>query len=142
MSPARDPDGSDASARIDRLIASIGDWRGEVLARIRRLIHEADPEVVEELKWAKASNPAGVPTWSHDGIICTGEVYAVKVKVTFAYGAALPDPAGLFNASLAGSTRRAIDIREGDEVDAEAFRRLVRDAVAHNEARARTRRRR
>jgi hypothetical protein len=108
------------------------DWRGETLARIRRLIKEADPAVVEEVKWTKPSNPAGVPVWSHDGIICTGETYKSVVKVTFAYGAALPDPSGLFNASLEGSTRRAIDIREGDEIDEKAFKALVRAAVALN----------
>ncbi len=98
---------------------------------MRRLIREADPEVVEEMKWAKATSP-GVPTWSHDGIICTGEVYKAVVKLTFAKGASLDDPAGLFNSSLEGNVRRAIDIREGEEVDAEAFKALIREAVALN----------
>jgi hypothetical protein len=108
------------------------DWRGETLARIRRLIKQADPKAVEEVKWRKPSNPAGVPVWSHDGIICTGETYKSMVKVTFARGAALDDPSGLFNASLEGKTRRAIDIREGEAVDERAFKALVRAAVALN----------
>jgi hypothetical protein len=108
------------------------DWRGEMLDRIRRLIKQADPKAVEEIKWRKPSNPAGVPVWSHDGIICTGETYKSVVKVTFANGAALEDPAGLFNASLEGNTRRAIDIREGDALDEKAFKALVRAAVALN----------
>jgi hypothetical protein len=110
------------------------DWRGELLERIRRLIKQADPKAVEEVKWRKPSNPAGVPVWSHDGIICTGETYKSVVKVTFANGAALEDPAGLFNASLAGNARRAIDIREGDAIDETAFKSLVRAAVALNVA--------
>ena len=118
-----------ASEEIDAKIASLDDWRGMMLGRIRELIHEADPDVVEEVKWRKASNPSGVPTWSDGGIICTGETYRDKVKLTFARGAALDDPAGLFNASLTGGTRRAIDIREGDRIDEEAFKALVR-AVA------------
>jgi hypothetical protein len=118
------------SKLIDERIASLGDWRGAVLERMRKLIHEADPEVVEEVKWRKPSNPAGVPVWSHGSMICTGEVYKDKVKLTFARGAALDDPAGLFNASLAGGTRRAIDIHEGEEVDAAAFKTLVSRAVA------------
>lgn len=118
-----------ASEEIDAKIASLDDWRGMTLGRIRELIHEADPDVVEEVKWRKASNPSGVPTWSDGGIICTGETYRDKVKLTFARGAALDDPAGLFNASLTGGTRRAIDIREGDRIDEEAFKALVR-AVA------------
>lgn len=129
-------DGGTASARIDRTIAELGDWRGETLARVRRLVREADPDVVEEVKWVKPSNPAGVPTWSHDGIICTGEVYKSTVKLTFANGASLDDPAGLFNASLGGNTRRAIDIREGEKLDARAFKALVRAAVDFNIARA------
>ena len=123
-----------AVARITKTIAALGDWRGETLSRIRKLIHEADPDVVEEVKWVKPSNPAGVPTWSHDGIICTGEIYQVKVKLTFAEGAALQDPTGLFNSSLGGRTRRAIDIHEGEEVDAQAFKALVRAAVELNTA--------
>lgn len=113
---------------------SSGDWRGETLARVRALIAEADPDAVEEVKWRKPSNPAGVPTWSHHGLICTGESYKDKVKLTFARGAALEDPAGLFNASLDAGTRRAIDIREGEAVDGEAFKALVREAVALNAA--------
>jgi hypothetical protein len=117
---------------IDAKIASLGDWRGAALARMRKLIHEADPDVVEEVKWRKPSNPAGVPTWSHGGILCTGETYKDKVKLTIAKGASLDDPSGLFNASLTGGTRRAIDIREGEEVDAEAFSALIHEAVALN----------
>ena len=112
-----------------------GDWRGETLARLRALIMEADPQATETVKWRKPSNPAGVPIWEHDGILCTGETYRDKVKLTFARGAALPDPAGLFNASLDGNTRRAIDIREGEAIDAEALKALVRAAVAENLAR-------
>jgi len=108
------------------------DWRSQTLDRIRSLVREADPEVTEEAKWAKASNPAGVPTWSHDGIICTGETYKDKVKVTFAHGASLEDPSNLFNASLDAGTRRAIDIPEGSELDEEAFKDLVRAAVERN----------
>ena len=113
-----------------------GDWRGDTLDRMRDLILEADPDVVEDRKWVKASNPAGVPTWSHDGIICTGETYKATVKLTFAQGASLPDPHGLFNSSLEGKTRRAIDIHEGDEVDARAFKALVRAAVDFNVAKS------
>ena len=122
---------SDA-AEIDAKLATMGDWRGAALARVRRLIREADPDVVEELKWRKPSNPGGVPTWSHAGIVCTGETYKDKVKLTFAQGAALDDPSGLFNASLDAGTRRAIDIREGDEIDGAAFRALIRATVAVN----------
>lgn len=114
-------------------IASLPDWRGEMLERVRRLILEADPDVVEETKWVKQSNPLGVPTWSHGGIICTGEVYKDKLKLTFAKGASLPDPDGLFNASLDAGTRRAIDIRAGDELDPGAFKNLIRAAVELNE---------
>ena len=110
------------------------DWRVAVLDRMRRLILAADPHIVEEVKWRKPSSPAGVPTWSRDGLICTGETYKDKVKLTFAYGASLPDPAHLFNASLDAGTRRAIDIREGEEVDADAFTALIRAAVARNSA--------
>jgi hypothetical protein len=120
-----------AAERIDERIAELGDWRGETLRRMRDLIKEADPDVVEEWKWAKATNP-GTPTWSHDGIICTGETYKGKVKLTFAKGASLDDPARLFNSSLEGKVRRAIDIHEGEEVDAEAFKSLIRAAVALN----------
>jgi hypothetical protein len=125
---------NDATEQIDRRIHELGDWRGETLGRMRQLIKEADPDVVEEIKWVKATNP-GVPTWSHDGIICTGETYKGKVKLTFARGASLEDPAKLFNSSLDGNVRRAIDISEGEEVDAEAFKQLVRAAVALNTSR-------
>jgi hypothetical protein len=109
-----------------------GDWRSETLTRVRELIAEADPDVVEEVKWKKPSSPDGVPVWSHDGIICTGETYKDKVKLTFAKGASLDDPSGLFNSSLEGSTRRAIDLHEGDEVDEHALKELIRAAVALN----------
>lgn len=122
------------SARVDALIESLGDWRGEVLARIRSLIHEADPEVIEDVKWVKPTNLLGVPTWEHAGIICTGEVYKGYVKLTFAHGAALADAARLFNAGFSGGTRRAIDIREGEMVDAEPFKALIQAAVAFNTA--------
>ena len=117
---------------IDAKIAALGDWRGETLARVRRLIREADPEVVEEVKWRKPSNPLGVPVWEHDGIICTGETYKDNVKLTFAKGAALEDPSGLFNSSLDGNVRRAVDIHEGDTIDEEALQALIRAAVALN----------
>lgn len=117
---------------IDAKIRSFTDWRGAVLARIRRLIREADPGVLEEVKWRKPSNPGGVPTWSHAGILCTGETYKDKVKLTFAHGARLEDPSKLFNASLDAGTRRAIDIRQGEEVDQNAFKKLVQEAVALN----------
>ena len=115
-----------ASELISKRIVELGDWRGEALARMRKLIRDADPHVVEEWKWM------GTPVWSHDGIICTGESYKSVVKLTFAKGASLPDPAGLFNSSLDGNVRRAIDIREGEEVDATAFKTLVRQAIALN----------
>lgn len=117
---------------IDRKIAGLGDWRGSTLARLRALIREADAEIVETVKWRKPTNPAGVPVWEHAGIVCTGETYKDKVKLTFANGAALADPSGLFNSSLDGNTRRALDLYEGDEVDAGAFRALVREAVEAN----------
>jgi hypothetical protein len=120
-----------ASEQIDERIAGLDDWRGETLGRMRSLIHEADPDVVEEWKWAKASSP-GTPVWSHDGIICTGESYKEVVKLTFMKGASLDDPAKLFNSSLEGNARRAIDIREGERVDAEAFKALIRSAVELN----------
>jgi hypothetical protein len=110
------------------------DWRGETLSKIRALIKEADPEVVEETKWKKASQPDGVPVWSHDGIICTGEIYKSAVKLTFAKGASLNDPSGLFNSSLEGKTRRAIDIREGEAIDEDAFKALIRAAVSLNQS--------
>ncbi|OWW20459.1 DUF1801 domain-containing protein [Noviherbaspirillum denitrificans] len=109
-----------------------GDWRAETLSVVRRLVHEADPDIIEECKWIKPSNPAGVPVWSHGGIVCTGETYKHTVKLTFARGASLPDPHGLFNASLEGNTRRAIDMREGEALDAEAFKELIKAAVAEN----------
>jgi hypothetical protein len=124
-------EGPSASELISQRIAELGDWRGETLARMRRLIREADPDAVEELKWVKPSSP-GTPVWSHDGIICTGEPYKSVVKLTFAKGASLDDPAGLFNSSLEGNTRRAIDIHEGEEVDESAFKALVLQAAALN----------
>ena len=123
-----------ASATIDAIIGALGDWRGEQLARIRELIREAEPDVVEEIKWRKASSPLGVPVWSRDGIICTGESYKDKIKLTFAKGASLEDPAGLFNASLDGNVRRGLDIGEGDELDPDAFKDLIRAAAAVNGA--------
>jgi hypothetical protein len=126
-----------ASALIDAKIAGLRDWRGKSLDRMRKLIREADPEVVETVKWRKPTNPSGVPVWEHAGIQCTGEVYKDYVKLTFALGAALDDPAGLFNAGFGGGTRRAIDIRGGETVDAAAFKALVREAVAANVARKR-----
>ncbi|NUO71401.1 MAG: DUF1801 domain-containing protein [Frateuria sp.] len=126
MKKSASTDGQRASELIDSRIAELGDWRGKTLARMRGLIKEADPGVVEEWKWM------GTPVWSHDGIICTGESYKAVVKLTFAKGASLEDPARLFNSSLEGNTRRAIDIREGEAVDAEAFKALIRAAVALN----------
>ena len=125
------------SELIDARIAALGDWRGEMLARLRAVIRSADPDVAEAVKWRKPSNPMGVPTWEHAGIICTGETYKDKVKLTFARGASLEDPAGLFNASLDGGTRRAIDFRAGDPIDEAALATLVRDAVALNLSRGR-----
>ena len=123
--------GQSASQLISQRIAELGDWRGETLGRMRRLIREADPAAVEELKWVKSSSP-GTPVWSHDGIICTGESYKSVVKLTFARGASLEDPARLFNSSLEGKARRAIDIHAGEEIDESAFKALVRQAVALN----------
>ena len=120
-----------ASELISKRIAELGDWRGETLSRMRALIRAADPDVVEEWKWAKATTP-GTPVWSHDGIICTGESYKSVVKLTFAKGASLKDPGRLFNSSLDGNVRRAIDIHEGEEVNASAFKTLIRQAVALN----------
>jgi hypothetical protein len=122
---------SEASDKIDRKIAELDDWRGEMLARVRKVVLKADPEVVEEWKWAKASSP-GTPVWSHDGIICTGETYKSVVKMTFAKGASLKDPSKLFNSSLDGNVRRAIDFHEGDKVDEKALAALIREAVALN----------
>ena len=120
-----------ASEQIDERIRELGDWRGETLANVRRIIKEADPDVVEEWKWAKATSP-GTPVWSHDGGICTGESYKSVVKLTFFKGASLDDPSGLFNSSLEGKVRRAIDIREGEQLDEEALKDLVRAAVSLN----------
>lgn len=130
MSTSGSEQSKSASELIDARIEELGDWRGEVLGRIRSLIKEADPEVVEDWKWR------GVPVWAHDGLICTGETYKNVVKMTFAKGASLEDPAGLFNSSLEGNTRRAIDFHEGEEIDGEALRSLVCAAVALNESRA------
>jgi len=126
MKKSGSTEGQSASELIDKRIAELGDWRGEALSRMRRLIKEADPDVVEEWKWK------GTPIWSHDGIICTGESYKSIVKLTFAKGASLKDPSKLFNSSLDGNTRRAIDIHEGEEIDAGAFKALIRAAVALN----------
>jgi hypothetical protein len=123
----------EASKRIDERIKELGDWRGETLANVRRIIKEAAPEIVEEWKWAKATSP-GTPVWSQNGGICTGETYKSVVKLTFFKGAALNDPTGLFNSSLEGKVRRAIDIKEGDEIDEGALKNLVREAVALNSA--------
>jgi len=123
--------GQSASELISKRIADLGDWRGETLRRVRELITEADPDVVEEWKWVKATNP-GTPVWSHDGIICTGESYKDVVKLTFAKGASLKDPARLFNSSLEGNVRRALDIHKGDKVDEASFKALIREAVALN----------
>jgi hypothetical protein len=124
--------GKEASRLTDKRIRSLGDWRANMLAEIRRMIHEADPEIVEERKWIKPSNPSGVPVWSHAGMVCTGETYKEVVKLTFARGASVADPRKLFNSSLEGNTRRAIDIREGEELDARAFKALIQAAVAEN----------
>jgi hypothetical protein len=120
-----------ASALIDEKIKQLGDWRGKMFAKVRAIIHDADPEIVEEWKWVKQTNP-GTPVWSHGGIVCTGETYKDVVKMTFAKGAALKDPSGLFNSSLDGNVRRAIDIHEGDKVDEAALKDLIRAAVALN----------
>ncbi len=134
MKKAAGSESRSASELISKRIAELGDWRGATLSRMRMLIKEADPDIVEEWKWVKATNP-GTPVWSHGGIICTGESYKSVVKLTFAKGASLKDPSRLFNSSLDGTGRRAIDIREGDEVDASAFKALVRQAVALNTSR-------
>jgi len=126
-------DSADASAKITKKIEELGDWRGETLARIRQLIHDADPGIEEEWKWAKATSP-GTPVWSHDGGVCTGETYKQVVKLTFFRGASLDDPKKLFNSSLEGGTRRAIDIREGEKLNEPAFKALIRAAVAANSA--------
>ncbi len=125
-----------ASRLIDAKTEELGDWRGEMIARLRALIKQADPDVVEERKWKKPSNPWGVPVWSHNGMICTGETHKSVVKMTFAKGAFLDDPAGLFNSSLDGNLRRAIDFREGDKVNEKALKALIRAAAALNAAKA------
>jgi hypothetical protein len=130
-----------ASQRIDARLTELADWRADILARMRQLIHEADPAIEEEWKWVKPTNP-GVPVWSHAGIVCTGEVYKQWVKLTFAQGASLPDPERVFNASLEGNQRRAIDLREGESVDAAAFKALVKAAVQANLAKQAARKRR
>ena len=131
MNPTNRPNAEAAAANITRRIEELGDWRGETLARVRQLIHDAEPGIQEEWKWAKPTSP-GVPVWSHHGILCTGETYKNCVKLTFAKGASLPDPSGLFNASLEGNARRTIDIHEGDDVDESALKLLIRDAIALN----------
>ena len=128
MKPTSRPDGESAAANITKRIKELGDWRGETLAQVRQLIHAADPDILEEWKWR------GVPVWSHDGIVCTGESYKEVVKLTFARGAALKDPKKLFNSSLEGNVRRAIDLREGQKINQAAFRQLIRAAVAANSA--------
>jgi hypothetical protein len=127
----RPVDVESASTIIDARIKDLGDWRGKTLAKVRAIIHEADPEIVEELKWVKATSP-GTPVFSHGGIVCTGETYKTVVKMTFAKGASLADPSGLFNSSLEGNVRRAIDIHEGDKIDEPALKTLIRAAVALN----------
>jgi hypothetical protein len=122
------------SATVDEKIKQLGDWRGKTLTYLRQLIHDADPDVEEECKWIKPSNPAGTPVWSHEGIVCTGESHKQVVKLTFARGASLSDPMKLFNSSLEGNMRRAIDLREGEKIDEAAFRKLIRAAVAANTA--------
>jgi hypothetical protein len=121
-----------AAHLIDERIRSLGGWRAKTLREVRRLIHEADPDIMEDCKWIKPSNPLGVPVWSHTGVVCTGEAYKQTVKLTFARGASLADPRGLFNSSLDGNMRRAIDIQEGEVLDAEAFKALIQAAVAEN----------
>jgi len=128
MKPTSRPDSEAASANITQRIKELGDWRGDTLAHMRKLIHDADPDILEEWKWR------GVPVWSHDGIVCTGESYKQVIKLTFARGAALKDPKKLFNSSLEGNVRRAIDIREGDKINETAFKQLIRAAVAANTA--------
>src|ERR1700693_5504561 len=128
MKPTSGPDGEAASANITQRIQELGDWRGETLAHVRQLIHDADPEIQEEWKWM------GTPVWSHDGIVCTGESYKQVVKLTFARGASIRDPKKLFNSSLEGNTRRAIDLREGEKINEAAFKQLIRAAVAANSA--------
>ena len=136
MKKSRSLKSKSPSQLIDARIEELGDWRGKMLGRIRALIKEADPDVVEEVKWRKPSNPMGVPVWEHAGILCTGETYKNAVKMTFAKGASLDDPSGLFNASLDGNTRRAIDFHEGDKIDEKALKALIHAAVALNKSKA------
>jgi hypothetical protein len=136
MTKSSAPKDESPSELIDAKVEELGDWRGKTLSRLRALIKQADPEVVEEWKWRKPTNP-GVPVWSHQGIICTGETYKSVVKLTFFKGASLEDPPGLFNSSLEGNTRRAIDFHEGDEIDEKAFAALIRAAVSLNESSSR-----
>ncbi|MEP6872664.1 MAG: DUF1801 domain-containing protein [Anaerolineaceae bacterium] len=133
MKPTGLPDGEAAGRNITARIEELGDWRGETLAHVRRLVHDADPDIQEEWKWEKPTSP-GVPVWSHDGIVCTGESYKQAVKLTFARGASIEDPKKLFNSSLEGNTRRAIDFREGQKINETAFKQLIRAAVAANSA--------
>jgi hypothetical protein len=133
VTPTDRPDGDTAAAKITDRIHALGDWRGETLAQIRQLIHDAEPDIQEEWKWEKATSP-GTPVWSRDGILCTGESYKEVVKVTFFRGASVEDPKKLFNSSLEGNTRRAIDFREGEKIDEAAFKQLIRGAVAANAA--------
>jgi hypothetical protein len=133
MKPTSHPNSEAASAHITKRIQQLGDWRGETLAHVRQLIHDADPDILEEWKWVKATNP-GTPVWSHDGIVCTGESYKAVVKLTFARGACVKDPKKLFNSSLDGNVRRAIDLREGEKINATAFKQLIRAAVSANSA--------
>jgi hypothetical protein len=133
MKPTSDPSGEAASANITKRIHELADWRGETLAHVRQLIHDADPDIQEEWKWVKPSNP-GIPVWSHDGGVCTGESYKQVVKLTFFRGASLKDPKKLFNSSLEGNTRRAIDLHEGEKIDEAAFKLLIRAAVKANSA--------
>ncbi len=134
MKPTNRPNSeAAASVKITRRIEDLEDWRGETLARVRQLIHDADPDIVEEWKWERATSP-GTPVWSHDGIVCTGESYKQVVKLTFARGASLQDPEKLFNSSLEGNTRRAIDLREGEKINQAAFKQLIRAAVVANSA--------
>ena len=130
--PSMEGEEAPAAQLIDAKIEELSDWRGETLARVRAIIKEADPDVVEVVKWQKPTNPAGVPVWEHNGIICTGETYKDKVKLTFDKGASLEDPSGLFNSSLEGNVRRAIDFHKGDEIDEGAFKALIRAAVSLN----------
>jgi hypothetical protein len=132
MKPTSPPNG-EASSKITKRLEELGDWRGETLARLRQLIHDADPDIQEEWKWEKPKSP-GIPVWSHDGGVCTGETYQQVVKLTFFRGASINDPKKLFNSSLEGNTRRAIDFREGEKIDGTAFKQLIRAAVAANAA--------